>query len=138
MFKYTAIVVDVDGTLAHMVDRSPYDPSLYHTDVIDEVVRDLANSYYLSGHKVVICSGRDDTYRDATLKWLKDNHVLCSELLMRKAGDKREDSIVKNELYIEHIKPNYNVLFVLDDRNRVVKMWRENGLKCFQVAEGDF
>ena len=27
---------------------------------------------------------------------------------------------------------------VLDDRNQVVKMWRENGLTCLQVAEGDF
>jgi hypothetical protein len=53
-------------------------------------------------------------------------------------GDMRNDSIVKEEIYEEHIKPRFNVRFVLDDRDRVVKMWRENGLKVLQVAEGDF
>ena len=32
----------------------------------------------------------------------------------------------------------YDVEFVLDDRDRVVKMWRDRGLKVLQVAEGDF
>ena len=27
---------------------------------------------------------------------------------------------------------------VFDDRDKVVKMWRDNGLTCFQVAPGNF
>jgi len=57
---------------------------------------------------------------------------------MRSQGDTRPDEIVKREIYEEHIKPLYNVDFVLDDRNKVVKMWRSLGLKVLQVAEGNF
>lgn len=133
--KPTAIIVDIDGTLAHMVDRSPYDPSKYHTDVIDEVIRDHVNRY---PYKVIVVSGRDDTYKEVTERWLKLNQVEYDEIFMRPAEDKREDSIVKLQLYKKHIEPHYDIEYVLDDRNRVVKMWRENGLKCLQVAEGDF
>ena len=61
---------------------------------------------------------------------------------MRITGDGRNDTIVKKELYEENIKGNYEILFVLDDRNSekypVVGMWRELGLTCFQVADGNF
>lgn len=133
--KPTAIIVDIDGTLAHMNDRSPYDPSKYHEDTVDEVVRDLTNNFKGT---VLLCSGRDDTYKDVTVKWLKDNEIQYDSLFMRRANDRREDSIVKEEIYLEKIEPAYEVLFVLDDRDRVVRMWRKNGLKCLQVAEGNF
>jgi len=134
--KLTAIMVDIDGTLAHMNGRSPYDPSKYHEDTVDPAIRNIVNRY--TDVDVIVCSGRDDTYYDVTAKWLDDNGIEYDRLLMRKAGDNREDSIVKWELYQTEIEPNSNVLFVLDDRNRVVNMWRKNGLKCLQVAEGDF
>lgn len=59
---------------------------------------------------------------------------------MRKAGDKRNDAIVKQEIWENDISGSgrFDVFFVLDDRNRVVEMWREQGLKVLQVAEGDF
>ena len=57
---------------------------------------------------------------------------------MGNADDSRKDSIVKQEIYEMCIKDKYNVLFVLDDRDQVVNMWREQGLKCLQVAEGNF
>jgi hypothetical protein len=59
-------------------------------------------------------------------------------LMMRKTGDKRKYSIVKKEIFNEHIKGKYCVDFVLDDRNQVVEMWRKLGLVCLQVAEGNF
>jgi hypothetical protein len=57
---------------------------------------------------------------------------------MRHTKDLRKDSIVKGEIYDSVIAPNYNVFFVLDDRNQVVDFWRSKGLTCFQVAPGDF
>lgn len=57
---------------------------------------------------------------------------------MRPEGDIRKDSIVKRELFEKYVRPYYNIEFVLDDRNQVVEMWRSLGLKCLQVAEGDF
>jgi hypothetical protein len=31
-----------------------------------------------------------------------------------------------------------NILYAVDDRQRVVDMWRSNGITCLQVAEGNF
>lgn len=133
-----AIVVDVDGTAAHMTQRGPYDFTKYHTDAPDPVVRQIVNNYAEnSSYSVIFCSGRDDTYMDVTQKWLIDNGFKFDALFMRKAGDKRNDAIVKRELFEEHIA-GYDVEFVLDDRDRVVEMWREMGLKCLQVAPGAF
>lgn len=132
--KPTAIMVDVDGTLAHMVDRSPYDYSQVHTDTPDSVVIDITRKY----KTVIVMSGRPDSCREATENWLRKHDVRFDKLFMRATGDKRPDNVIKWELYQEHVEPYYKIDFVLDDRNRVVKMWRENGLKCLQVAEGDF
>ena len=57
---------------------------------------------------------------------------------MRPKGDNRPDTEVKREIYEREIRDKYNVLLVIDDRNSVVQQWREMGLPCFQVAEGDF
>ena len=57
---------------------------------------------------------------------------------MRPEGNNEKDSIIKKRIYEDHIKGKFNVEFVLDDRNQVVEMWRELGLTCLQVAEGDF
>jgi hypothetical protein len=134
-----AIICDVDGTLAHMSGRGPYDSSKYDTDVVDQAVKSIVNSYYRdSSYEVLITSGREEKYQQVTSEWLVRNGVSFSRLIMRPTGDNRQDAIVKKELYEKHIKDKYNILFVLDDRNRVVDMWREQGLKCLQVARGDF
>ena len=57
---------------------------------------------------------------------------------MRAAGDDRKDEIIKREIYNREIKPAFDVLCVLDDRDQVVRMWRAMGLTCLQVAPGDF
>lgn len=134
-----AILVDIDGTLAHMTDRGPYDTSLYHTDEVDSTIATLA---YLWGSrtnaKVILMSGRSEDFREVTHNWLLDNRVHYDELYMRPSGDLRKDSIVKDELFETHIAGRYNVDFVLDDRDQVVEMWRAKGLKCLQVAPGAF
>lgn len=139
------IIVDIDGTLAHMTDRSPYDYSKVSTDIVDENVRDVVLRYAhrdwmseIPDTYIIIVSGREDGCKAETEKWLADNGIPYDEFYMRKAGDSRNDTIVKKEIYDEFIKPRFNVRFVLDDRDRVVKMWREEGLKVLQVAYGDF
>lgn len=138
------IIVDIDGTLAHMNGRSPYDYSKVSTDIADPVVVDIVRRYRQTDPiednplYVVIVSGREDGCKAETEQWLKDNYIPYDELHMRKADDSRDDRIVKKEIYDEWIKKRYNVKFVLDDRNRVVEMWRSLGLKVLQVGEGDF
>lgn len=134
--KEAAIICDLDGTLAIHNGRSPYDTSKCDTDILcNEVASILTN---MVGH-VIFVSGRDEKFRDKTKAWLDANFTAKPyELYMRPLDDRREDSIVKQELYDNFIKGRFNIRFVLDDRNRVVDMWRRNGLKCFQVADGNF
>lgn len=137
------ILVDIDGTLAHMKDRSPFDWKRVGEDSVDEAVKGIVTVYAdrnleYDEAEVILCSGRDSICRPETEAWLASNGIPYNKLLMRPQGDTRKDTIVKEELYKEHIEGKYNVLFVLDDRFSVVSKWRQLGLKCLQVQEGNF
>ncbi len=73
-----------------------------------------------------------------TTHWLELHGIPFNELLMRADNDYRSDEIIKEELYFNSINPRFDVVGVLDDRDRVVQMWRRIGLACLQVAPGDF
>lgn len=130
----TITICDLDGTLAIHRGRSPYDVEKCDTDMLNTTVANLI----LERH-VIFVTGREEIYRTLTSNWLLSKVATVGmALYMRPTGDTREDSIVKQEIYEREIKGKYNVEFVLDDRNRVVDMWRRQGLTCLQVAEGDF
>lgn len=133
-----AIIVDIDGTLAHRKDRSPFDWARVGEDDLDEYVAWLVTQHYNFGYRVILVSGRDGICRKKTEGWLERHGVPYNELHMRPEGDNRKDSIIKLEIYENEIKGKYSVECVYDDRDQVVKMWREQGLRVFQVAEGDF
>lgn len=133
-----AIIVDIDGTLAHMNGRTPYDYSKVKNDVCDVFIRDIVQKYYKDNFDVLVVSGREDYCKDDTRDWLWKNDIPATKLFMRKSGDRREDSIVKKEIYENEIKSNWSVFIVLDDRSRVVDMWRSLELKTLQVEPGDF
>lgn len=132
-----AIICDIDGTLALFGEKNPYDRD-FENDKVNGPVRDILNKFYKDGIKIIITSGRKDTYKKVTEEWLDIHLIPHDKLLMREADDTRKDSILKKELYEIYIKGQYNVRFVLDDRNQVVELWRSLGLPCFQVASGDF
>lgn len=136
------IIVDMDGTLALIGDRSPYDDANVHVDAVNKAVEEViyAMTEGFHGITVIIMSGRDaGRSMEPTMKWLYDNEITYHEIHMRPAGDTRHDSDIKRELYMEHIAGKYYVQLVLDDRNQVVDLWRkELGLPCFQVGYGDF
>lgn len=136
-----AIICDLDGTISLFTEemRSPYDASKCEHDLLNEPVADVINTYFNKGYKILFVSGREDKYREQTEKFLKKHFPdLIYSLYMRKTGDMRKDTIIKKEIYVDNIWLNYFVRFVLDDRNSVVRNWREMGLSCFQVAEGMF
>ena len=130
-----AIIVDIDGTLAKMNGRSPYDLSKVKEDACNSVVKGLVNAY---SETVIILSGRDGICKQDTIDWLKQNEIKYDELFMREEGNKEKDAIIKRKMFDQNIRGKYFVEYVLDDRNRVVEMWRSMGLTCLQVADGDF
>jgi predicted kinase len=134
-----AILVDIDGTIAHNDGhRSFYDwMKVGGDDPIREVI-DIVRWAYDYGYAVIVMSGRDGECREVTEEWLTEHKIPYDEFHMRAAGDQRKDSIVKRELFDAHVRPFYDVKFVLDDRDQVVDMWRQMGLRCLQVAPGNF
>jgi predicted kinase len=142
-----AIVVDIDGTLAHMDGgRSPYDFARVEQDRVDEGVAHLVDCVKLMAYaKVFIFSGRPDTCRTETQRWLERNDIEYDELYMRRSdhldnhGNPVKDTLVKQEMLEKYVKGQYNVLFVVDDRPSVCRMWRDvYGLRVMQVGDPEF
>lgn len=135
--KYPAIMVDIDGTLATMKDRSPYDWHRVGEDAPVQAVIEAVNAASRE-NDIIVMSGRDSACYDITFNWLSDHLEPDFQLFMRAANDQRRDDIVKLELFNTHVRDKYNVKYVLDDRDQVVRMWRKLGLATFQVNYGDF
>jgi predicted kinase len=134
-----AIICDLDGTLALMNGRNPFDASRCDEDVLNNPVANVLINYKNLGYKIILLSGREDKFEAPTLRFLENHKIEFDVLLMRKTADNRKDSIIKKEIFDAEIRENYFVEFVLDDRNQVVDMWRnELKLPCFQVYYGDF
>lgn len=133
------VLVDIDGTVALNVSRSPYDMTRVGADEPNEAVIAAVRAMHAAGYGVVFCSGRDASARADTVVWL-ERHVRVPYLALhlRAVGDSRKDSVVKREIYEREVRDRYRVVGVFDDRAQVVRMWRSLGLTVFQVADGDF
>ncbi len=136
------ILVDLDGTLADIGHRVKHVQGvgrkdwkrffeLMHLDRINEWCRTLMRAMSAEGFRIAIVSGRPDTYRAAVERWLQENAVPFTELHLRKENDFRPDHIVKREILFRQFQ-KAEILFVVDDRQSVVDMWREEGLVCLQ------
>lgn len=138
------VIVDIDGTVAlNESGRGWYDWKRVGEDkrnegvclIVEALIRD-------QGLEVVFASGRSEECREETEEWIEREIGLDRErieLYMRPVERRWDkDAEVKYDMFWEKIAPNRNVVAVLDDRNAVVSMWREMGLTCLQVAEGDF
>jgi len=149
------VIFDLDGTLADIETRRVisikengkmdwdifFDPNNISLDTPNRPVITMARLLKESGHRIVILSGRSKVTKDATRDWLKQFDVPFDVLKMR--PDNKEFKFMPDDqlkkLWLDQLFPNTDdVLCVFDDRDKVVKMWRENGLPCLQVAEGNF
>lgn len=138
-----AIIVDLDGTVALKTERKFYEYDRVDEDILNVPVANIVKKHIHDDNlHIIYLSGREDYCLEMSKKWLV-KHELYHEwsymhIYMRKSKDNRQDSIVKKEIYEAEIKGKYEVLFVLDDRQQVVDMWRAEGLTCLQVASGNF
>lgn len=135
--KPKAFLYDLDGTVYHMNDkRGPYAHNV-DVDDPDEIVQEIVRVQALALTPIAM-SGRKSITRATTIDCLVRDDVPFDHLFMREDDDNRADNLVKADLFDEFVAPNFDVQFVLDDRNQVVDMWRAKGLKVLQVADGDF
>lgn len=134
----TAIICDIDNTLSLCGERSPYATEQCMKDAVNIPVAAVLRLFAQAGYPIVFVTGRSERYQNITLAWLTKHQIPFHGVYMRVPTDKRQDTLVKQELYETHIRPFYQILFVLEDRKRVCEMWRKCGLTVFQVAEGNY
>ena len=145
--KQQAIICDIDGTLAN-IDHRIHFLSGAHKDwrsFSESCVTDALNIWcktvlerFSDAYRIILVTGRYEEFRDVTELWLSQNHIEYDRLYMRADGDSTQHSEVKKKIYHYHIEPHYDVLFCIDDRQRVVEAWRELGLTCLQCKKGDY
>lgn len=155
-------IFDLDGTLALIDHRRPIldnkeNPhrwdDFYRACVHDKPNQPVVSIFELllaADHDIMIFSGRSQLVIFETVEWLIKNinwpfnssenikEWIYARLLMREIGDFTPDEILKKKWFdILDVDRKFSAV-VFDDRDKVVKMWRDNGITCFQVAEGDF
>ena len=145
------VIFDLDGTLALIDKRRAistkdngkmdwdvfFNPNNIDLDLPNQTVIDMANMLSKQGYTILILSGRSDVTYQATVDWLNKYGVWFDNLIMR-----TQDFLYMRDSDLKHMWLNTigkdRVAMVFDDRNQVVDMWRQNGLTCFQVADGNF
>ena len=166
--RKNTVIFDLDGTLAIIDARRAksltndkmdwdvfFDAENIQLDEPNKPVIKMAQLLAEDGFKIVIFSGRNDRSFFTTKSWLTRNKVPFHLLVMRPDKFKDDswpiadgnpatkemrfmpDEILKKEMLDTFINKD-EVFLVVDDRDKVVKMWRDLGLNTFQVAPGDF
>ena len=147
------IIFDLDGTLALIdkrreVSTKPngkldwgkfFNSTNIKLDEPNLPVIKMAQLFSEQGFNIVILSGRSNKTETATRSWLSKNKVPFNKLIMRNSETNHftPDWVLKKNMLDENLDIN-DVFLVVDDRDRVVKLWRSLGLTTFQVAEGNF
>ena len=145
------VIFDLDGTLALIDDRRDlatkdngkfdwdvfFNPDNISLDLPNHPVIDMANLLHKQGFRIFILSGRSDVTHQATVNWLNDNGIWWDHLVMRPQNHLYLPDNDLKQMWLDSIGKD-NVAMVFDDRQQVVDMWRQNGLTCFQVADGNF
>lgn len=135
------VIFDLDGTLALLGGRSPYDASRCEEDEPFAAVHFVHDAIRAAFPEVavVVISGREERHRPQTERWLARHGIAPDALFLRRTGDRRKDVAVKREIWQAHVRDRYAVRVVFEDRDQVVRLWRDElGLACFQVAWGNF
>ena len=149
------VIFDLDGTLALIDYRRKvstkgngkidwdifFNPDNITMDQPNDIVINMAQTLKDCGHKIVILSGRSKGTKEATRDWLKLHNVPFDVLKLRPTSNEFKfmpDDELKKRWLDQLFTNTDDVHCVFDDRDKVVKMWRDNGLTCFQVAPGNF
>jgi predicted kinase len=141
--KPQAIVFDLDDTLSTAYQRGiyqydkadndrPIDPTMY---ILQLLKWDQPDYYH-----ILFVTGRDESGRTAINTWF--HHYFQSayvptndKIFMRAKGDMRSSAIVKEEIYLKSIHPNYNVVGWFDDDNAVNERMKLHGVRMYNTNQ---
>jgi hypothetical protein len=140
------VIFDLDGTLAdinhrlHHIKGDNKNWNSFFADCVHDVPKpaiiELAAMCDDAGHRVIISSGRSEAVRAETVKWLEDQGVIYAQLHMRPDNCYIKDTALKNAWLNQGVfGPIDDILFVVEDRDSLVQMWRGAGLICLQVEQ---
>jgi predicted kinase len=134
-----AIIIDVDGTIARMGGRGPFDWHKVKDDVPRNfVIGMIKGAIAQTGAKPVFLSGRDGICMQDTRDWISKNFQQENiELYMRGEGDFRKDVIIKREIFMESIDEKYDVIGAFDDRACILRLWKELDIPNIIDVSGD-
>lgn len=143
-----SVIIDLDGTLADLTHRlhhikdgrrdwDGFFAAMAEDAPVPNIVR-LAQTLADADNEIIICSGRPEAYRHVIVAWLDRHKIPLHAMYLREDGDYRPDQIVKKEMLESIRAKGWEPWIVVDDRQRVVDMWRANGLTVLQCAPGDF
>lgn len=150
--KPLTVIFDLDGTLALIDKRRKisakengklnwgkfFDPKNISLDEPNIPVIKTFQALKAAGYRVGIFSGRDSISKKETEAWLDENGIHPDFLRMRPQRNFTPDDVLKKTWLDEETQMGHQILCTFDDRDKVVKMWRENNITCFQVAPGEF
>ena len=147
------VIFDLDGTLALIDKRRElaaigstgkinweifFNPDNIQLDEPNVPVIKTFQAMKQAGFRVGIFSGRDSISEKETKEWLTENGINWDFIKMRPQGDFTPDDRLKKQWLDDELDQGHSILCVFDDRDKVVKMWRENNIACFQVEYGNF
>lgn len=146
-FQGPIIICDLDGTLCNVDHRLAHvkgenkDWKQFYAGISNDPVREDVRKSLITafnmGACIVFVSGRPDTYKQETLAWLHKNNInFFTSLIMRQNGDNRPDEEVKQGILDTFFKNKEEIALVIDDRPKVIRMWRANGLQVMDVGSG--
>lgn len=154
MEKTPAIIVDIDGTIAdfkhrrHLLNQENDDNSEFYARMIHDEpmgpIIEIVNSFVeIDEYQIIFLTSRPEIYRQITECWLFENIIFPTidgsfMLYMRQPNDPKNNAKFKRLVYFRSIEDHFDTLFVIDDRDECVKMWREIGLTCLQPGNGNY
>ena len=140
------VIFDLDGTLCdithrmHFIENGNKDWDGFYkacpADVPKYPIIEIKGMCHDAGHRIIISSGRSENVREETEAWLQRHDVFYHELLMRPDACFVPDQALKKAWLDQGVfGDKADILFVIEDRDRMVKMWRDQGLTCLQVEQ---
>lgn len=138
------VIIDMDGTLCdtrhrdHLIAES-WDA--FHAelkgDSVYEETKKFIQLFSVSGHEIILLTGRMEKFRKASEEWLRKHEVYpyVDKLVMRGDNDYRKAFEIKCEFLKECLD---QVLVMLDDNDNVVEHARNLGIRVWQVAKGGY